>query len=90
MQRLLKYPLLFKEMHKYTDDTSSDKSAIATARTTLNAVCSAINSRRADHNSLAQIQSSLKEYSGRPLKEYGRLLKDGHVKVRVSLSHSRA
>eukprot|EP00043_Microstomoeca_roanoka_P009973 m.95012 g.95012 ORF g.95012 m.95012 type:complete len:787 (+) comp14747_c2_seq1:104-2464(+) len=79
MQRILKYPLLLKEIVKHTPATHPDKNQLKEALSTVEELAKYINDTKKDYDNLKQIASGLRQYAGRPLQEYGSLVKDGDL-----------
>jgi hypothetical protein len=80
MQRILKYPLLLKELIKHTPEAHPDKSKLIIAREEVEALAKYINDTKKDFDNMKKMVASLKGYTGaRPLSEYGALVKDGDL-----------
>lgn len=79
MQRVLKYPLLLKELIKNTPETHPDKAALAQALAAVQDLAKFINDTKKDHDNLKNMVASLKQYVGKPLQEFGSLVKDGDL-----------
>lgn len=79
MQRILKYPLLLKELDKHTPDGHPDKKGLANAHQDIQELAMYINQKKKNQDDYKYISQSLKKYpkSGRPLIEFGPMLKDG-------------
>lgn len=80
MQRILKYPLLLKELIKHTPEAHPDKARLIIAKEEVDALAKYINDTKKDFDNLKKMVASLKGYTGaRPLSEYGSLVKDGDL-----------
>ncbi|EEC19102.1 Rho guanine nucleotide exchange factor, putative, partial [Ixodes scapularis] len=85
MQRVLKYHLLLKELMKNTAETHEDYHGLEKA---LKILAHYINEVKRDNETLqiiADIQASITDVdlvSNMELKDYGRLLKDGELKIK--------
>eukprot|EP00053_Salpingoeca_punica_P017049 m.162985 g.162985 ORF g.162985 m.162985 type:complete len:812 (+) comp17104_c0_seq1:358-2793(+) len=79
MQRILKYPLLLKELIKYTPEKHPDKERLPVALTETENLARYINEKKKEFEELRQMVESLKGYSGKPLNELGALIRDGDV-----------
>ena len=103
MQRILKYPLLLKarsffihpfsyftqELIKHTPDSHPDKINLRAAYAAVQELASFINDTKKDFDALKDMIQSLKQYTGRPLQEYGSLVKDGDFVYRVDLPREK-
>ena len=104
MQRILKYPLLLKvhgargaalanpalqELLKHTPDSHPDKVNLRAAYSAVQELASFINDTKKDFDALKDMIQSLKQYTGRPLQEYGSLVKDGDFVYRVDLPREK-
>eukprot|EP01147_Barroeca_monosierra_P010411 gene10411-2542_t len=79
MQRILKYPLLLKEVIKHTPDGHPDKSRLQDALKKVEELAKYINDKKKDYDNIKHVTSSLHKYNGRPIEDYGSLLKDGDL-----------
>ena len=79
MQRILKYPLLLKELVKRTPEEHPDRPHLAEAKEAIDALAKYINEAKKQHDNLKSMTSSLRNYSGAPLSHYGNLIKDGDL-----------
>ncbi|CAM1314468.1 VAV2 (predicted) [Pycnogonum litorale] len=88
MQRVLKYHLLLKELLKHTPNTHDDYAGLERALDAMLDLSMYINEVKRDNETLQiikDIQISITDLSmpeNTQLKDYGRLLKDGEVKIR--------
>lgn len=82
MQRVLKYPLLIKELIKATPDTHPDKKRLLETAQLVKSLAEHINKTKKDHDALINVINSVKKYKGPPLKDIAPLIKDGDVKVK--------
>eukprot|EP00038_Savillea_parva_P023433 m.40912 g.40912 ORF g.40912 m.40912 type:complete len:809 (+) comp6046_c0_seq2:199-2625(+) len=82
MQRLLKYPLLIKELIKHTSDNHPDKPGLLDAAQEVKLLAAYINQYKTDYENLVNIKESLKKYRGKPLNDFAPLLKDGDLKYK--------
>eukprot|EP00054_Salpingoeca_dolichothecata_P025603 m.180295 g.180295 ORF g.180295 m.180295 type:complete len:573 (-) comp25414_c0_seq1:633-2351(-) len=90
MQRMLKYPLLLRDLIDHTD-SSSQRGSLTMALKAIQDIAKFINETKRDHDNLllmGQLQASLREYPlGQPgvlpLHEYGKYLMDGDLKIRM-------
>jgi len=82
MQRLLKYPLLLKELNKHTGEAHPDKVGLKTAMDEVKALAVFINQYKSDYETLQNITKSLKKYKGKPLSHFAPLKKDGDLKMK--------
>jgi len=82
MQRVLKYPLLIKELIKATPDSHPDKKRLLTTQTLVKSLAEHINKTKQDYDALINVINSVKKYKGPPLKSIAPLMKDGDVKVK--------
>ena len=93
-QRVLKYPLLLRDLKKNTSDDHEDSEIVQDAFDAMDDVAKYINEFKRDTEHVAaikQIQASLKfdmPMFGRG-KEYGRHLKDGELQVQFENSEKR-
>eukprot|EP00051_Salpingoeca_urceolata_P001684 m.43077 g.43077 ORF g.43077 m.43077 type:complete len:802 (-) comp11610_c0_seq2:431-2836(-) len=79
MQRILKYPLLLKELIKATPAEHPDTPGLHAAMANVQELAKFINEEKKNHDNLKNMISSLRQYSGKPLHEYGSLVKDGDL-----------
>ncbi|XP_077504211.1 proto-oncogene vav-like isoform X2 [Amblyomma americanum] len=88
MQRVLKYHLLLKELMKNTAETHEDYHGLEKALQAMLDLAHYINEVKRDNETLqiiADIQASITDVDlpqNMELKDYGRLLKDGELKIR--------
>lgn len=90
MQRILKYPLLLKELIKHTSASHADKAGLANAHVAVEELAKYINDTKKEQETLKSIIAGVKNYSGRPLQSYGQLVRDGDVTYRLQTSKDRA
>ncbi|XP_074614925.1 proto-oncogene vav-like isoform X1 [Acropora palmata] len=86
-QRVLKYPLLIQELNKQTRSTHTDKKGLEKALATVQDVAKYINQlKRDDENlrSVQDVQESLSSEVDIQLVNFGHLIKDGELLVKVS------
>jgi len=88
MQRVLKYQLLVKELNKHTSESSSDKQKMGKALEEMQELSHYINEVKRDTEmnlTISKVQACLVGFSDHMLlNAYGRLLKDGELKVKVA------
>eukprot|EP00052_Salpingoeca_macrocollata_P034789 m.12643 g.12643 ORF g.12643 m.12643 type:complete len:807 (+) comp6968_c0_seq1:124-2544(+) len=89
MQRVLKYPLLLKELHKYTPQSHPDKTDLATALTSVEDLAKYINERKKDYDNLKNMMGAIKQYTGKPVLEFGSLVKDGDLVYKCETSKDK-
>ncbi|XP_075548673.1 vav guanine nucleotide exchange factor isoform X2 [Dermacentor variabilis] len=88
MQRVLKYHLLLKELMKNTAESHEDYNGLEKALQTMLDLAHYINEVKRDNETLqiiADIQASITDVDlpqNMELKDYGRLLKDGELKIK--------
>ncbi len=88
MQRILKYHLLLSELIKSTNESHEDYSGLQRAHNSMVDLGQYINEVKRDTETLeiiADIQASITDLEmpeNTQLKDYGRLLKDGELKIR--------
>ncbi|CAN7991478.1 unnamed protein product, partial [Ixodes pacificus] len=88
MQRVLKYHLLLKELMKNTAETHEDYHGLEKALKSMLDLAHYINEVKRDNETLqiiADIQASITDVDlpqNMELKDYGRLLKDGELKIK--------
>ncbi|XP_029648990.1 protein vav isoform X7 [Octopus sinensis] len=88
MQRVLKYHLLLKELIKQTDKTDDDRKNLEIALEAMQDLSLYVNEVKRDNEAvdlIEEIQNSIVDLQMPPnisLKDYGRLQKDGDLKVR--------
>lgn len=88
MQRVLKYHLLLKELLKNTSETHDDYDGLDKALQSMLDLAHYINEVKRDNETLqiiADIQASITDVNlpeNMDLKDYGRLLKDGELKIK--------
>uniref|UniRef100_H2YQP4 Guanine nucleotide exchange factor VAV2 n=1 Tax=Ciona savignyi TaxID=51511 RepID=H2YQP4_CIOSA len=88
MQRILKYHLLVKELHKHTMDKHPDKSELAKALESMQELSHYVNEVKRDSEMMVtinEVQSCLSGFTRQTLTEYGRLQKDGELRIRSSM-----
>lgn len=87
MQRILKYPLLLKELVKNTPESHGDKKALNIALADVQRLAQFINDKKEDDDTLKKILQYIKDYPviGKPLNEYGASgLKDGDLMCKTN------
>nr|CAB3267600.1 guanine nucleotide exchange factor VAV2-like [Phallusia mammillata] len=86
MQRVLKYHLLIKELNKHTPDSHPDKKEMQKALEAMQELSHYVNEVKRDSEMLItinKVESCLTDYNTQsPLYSYGRLLKDGELKIK--------
>lgn len=87
MQRVLKYPLLLKTLCSYTDKNHEDYSGLCLAYEAVVDLAEYINEAKRDYEMIQiihEVQASISDWSAEnnSLIEYGRLIKDGELKMR--------
>ncbi|XP_077986297.1 guanine nucleotide exchange factor VAV2-like isoform X1 [Glandiceps talaboti] len=85
MQRILKYHLLIRELERHTDANHPDKKGLKEALEAMQDLSMYVNEVKRDSEALqtiSEIQQTVQEYIGPDLKQYGRLLKDGEMKLK--------
>ncbi|KAK3592790.1 hypothetical protein CHS0354_009234 [Potamilus streckersoni] len=91
MQRVLKYHLLLRELIKNTDKSSDDRKSLEVALDAMQDLSLYVNEVKRDNEALLlinEIQNSIVDLQMPPntfLKDYGRLQKDGELKIRNHL-----
>ncbi|KJE98262.1 hypothetical protein CAOG_008252 [Capsaspora owczarzaki ATCC 30864] len=85
MQRILKYPLLLKELRKCTPESHPDSDNITAAMTAMESVATFINDTKRDKEylALAANLTDMIEGDTGPLISYGKLLRDGDLEIRT-------
>lgn len=78
MQRVLKYPLLLKELIKSTPDDHPDKRDLMKAKSAVDDLAVYINKYKKDHDCLCDMSASLAGYNGK-LEKYAPFVKDGDL-----------
>lgn len=96
MQRVLKYHLLISELMKNTEDHHPEKKSLEKALDEMQDLSLFVNEVRRDHEMLNAIDLLRQSITGLPvnivLRECGKLLMDGEMKVRLvseSTAHTR-
>eukprot|EP00730_Choanoeca_flexa_P003077 TRINITY_DN11282_c0_g1_i2.p1 TRINITY_DN11282_c0_g1~~TRINITY_DN11282_c0_g1_i2.p1 ORF type:complete len:820 (+),score=169.30 TRINITY_DN11282_c0_g1_i2:33-2462(+) len=79
MQRVLKYPLLLKELIKSTPKEHPDAQALPKAKAAVEDLAVHINETKRDYDNLTNLMKVLRKYTGPPLHDYGNLVMDGDV-----------
>merc|ERR1712151_779860 len=79
MQRVLKYPLLLKELITATPDDHRDKEPLVQAKAAVDDLAVYINTTKQEHDSLMDMISSLEKYNGAPLVTFAPFVKDGDL-----------
>ena len=79
MQRVLKYPLLMKELIKATPDDHKDKQPLLQAKAAVDDLAVYINTTKEEHDNLTNMIASLEKYNGPPLQQYAPFVKDGDL-----------
>jgi len=79
MQRVLKYPLLMKELINATPDDHADKSSLTQAKAAVDDLAVFINTTKQEHDCLTDMIASLEKYSGAPLTNFAPFVKDGDL-----------
>ncbi|XP_006815330.1 proto-oncogene vav-like [Saccoglossus kowalevskii] len=85
MQRILKYHLLLRELERHTDKTHPDKKELQFALTSMQDLSMYVNEVKRDNDTLqtiTEIQKTLQDYKGPDLRMYGRLSRDGEVRLK--------
>ncbi|XP_071948416.1 guanine nucleotide exchange factor VAV2-like isoform X2 [Antedon mediterranea] len=86
MQRILKYHLLLRELIKHTDKSHPDRSGLDKALEEMQDLSQYVNEVKRDHENMqtnSEMEKSLVNYHGCPLNEFGRILKDGDLKIKM-------
>eukprot|EP01135_Chromosphaera_perkinsii_P012080 Nk52_evm18s2579 gene=Nk52_evmTU18s2579 len=84
MQRILKYPLLIKELLRYTPKFHSDHEGLTQAMEGMKGVAKYINDMKKERDlqyELGELQKKLQEYYGPDLCRFGKLNRDGDLSV---------
>lgn len=95
MQRVLKYPLLLKKLCEYTPETHDEYLGVCNAHEAMLDVADYINEVKRDNEMLqiiTDVQTSISDWRGMEninLRDYGRLIKDGELKMRSHEDGSR-
>ncbi|XP_065564856.1 protein vav-like isoform X3 [Artemia franciscana] len=95
MQRILKYHLLLKELIKHTQQTHEEYSGLEKAYNGMLDVAEYINEVKRDNETIQiinDIQASISDLEmpeGTTLKDYGRLLRDGEIKIKCHDENNR-
>ena len=80
MQRILKYPLLLKELIGSTADSHKDKPQLVRAKAAIDDVAAYINNQKKDFDYLADVMKDVTDLpSSPPLENVAPLLKDGDL-----------
>jgi guanine nucleotide exchange factor VAV len=79
MQRVLKYPLLLKELIKATPGDHKDHPKLVNAKLNVDNLAETINKTKSDHDTLMGMIAGLTGYSGAPLQQYAPFVKDGDI-----------
>lgn len=82
MQRVLKYPLLIKELIKSTPESHPDKKRLIQTQQDVKELAEHINQTKKDYDALNNVIDSLKKYKGPNLRDIAPLVKDGDLKVK--------
>eukprot|EP00045_Choanoeca_perplexa_P000671 m.15423 g.15423 ORF g.15423 m.15423 type:complete len:783 (+) comp10462_c0_seq1:26-2374(+) len=90
MQRILKYPLLLKELHKQTPDDHPEKQRLPAALKAVEELAKFINDSKKSYEDLKSISRSLNGYNGKPLHSFGRLVKDGDLAFRNTKAREKS
>lgn len=70
---------LFKELIKATPETHPDRRTLSQALSSVEQLATFINETKKDHDNLKQLISSLNGYRGKPIQEFGTMVKDGDL-----------
>jgi len=70
MQRVLKYPLLIREIQKGTPDTHSDKENLNEAAVQIKGLAKLVNETMRNYENVEAVAKRLKNYTGPPLAQY--------------------
>eukprot|EP00047_Mylnosiga_fluctuans_P003769 m.230841 g.230841 ORF g.230841 m.230841 type:complete len:803 (+) comp12124_c0_seq1:82-2490(+) len=89
MQRVLKYPLLLKELIKHTAESHADKQGLIQAHRAVEDLAKYINDTKKNYDNIKSMISSMKQYNGRAIKTYGALVKDGDLTCRTEPTRDR-
>ncbi|EDQ92702.1 uncharacterized protein MONBRDRAFT_31066 [Monosiga brevicollis MX1] len=81
MQRILKYPLMIKELLKSTPSDHPDLDKLRVANTAFQDLATYINESKRDRDNLLNIIQNVKKYKGKPIKDFGKLSRDGDLWV---------
>jgi len=79
MQRVLKYPLLLKELIKSTEEGHKDRPKLINAKAAVDNLAEVINKTKSDHDTLMGMIAGLTGYKGPPLQQFAPFVKDGDV-----------
>ena len=79
MQRVLKYPLLMKELIKATPDDHKDTQGLVHAKAAVDDLARYVSTTKQEHDNLTDMIASLEKYNGPPLQQYAPFVKDGDV-----------
>jgi len=79
MQRVLKYPLLLKELIKSTEEGHKDHPKLRNAKAAVDNLAETINKKKSDHDTLMGMFAGLTGYNGPPLQQYAPFVKDGDL-----------
>jgi len=81
LQRVLKYPLLLKELIKSTVETHKDRPNLMNAKAAVDNLAVHINNTKKDHDTLMDMIASLQSYpsSNPPVQQFAPYVKDGDL-----------
>eukprot|EP00040_Diaphanoeca_grandis_P021369 m.113851 g.113851 ORF g.113851 m.113851 type:complete len:782 (-) comp28302_c0_seq1:91-2436(-) len=84
MQRVLKYPLLIKELINSTPDSHPDKSRLTETQSAVKELAVFINTTKKDHDSMIHVASVIKKYPSKlpPMETLSPMQKDGDLKYK--------
>ncbi|XP_033095457.1 guanine nucleotide exchange factor VAV3-like isoform X2 [Anneissia japonica] len=86
MQRILKYHLLLRELIKHTDRNHPDKAGLDKALEEMQDLSLYVNEVKRDHEIMqtnAEMEKSLVNYHGASLNDFGRIQKDGDLRIKM-------
>ena len=87
MQRILKYPLLIKELLRYTPKLNNDHEGLTHSLDAMKDVAKYIDDMKKERDlkyALNELQKKIQEYYGPDLNKFGKLNKDGDLSVGVN------
>eukprot|EP00040_Diaphanoeca_grandis_P019004 m.100075 g.100075 ORF g.100075 m.100075 type:complete len:776 (-) comp27218_c0_seq1:153-2480(-) len=80
MQRVLKYPLLIKELIRGTPDNHPDKQKLLVTQQTVVELASFINQTKKDFDALKKVEGLVRNYKGPEMATIAPMVKDGDLK----------
>jgi len=80
MQRVLKYPLLIKELIKGTPDNHPDKQNLVATMQTVVDLAAYVNQTKKDHDALKKVEGLVRNYKGPEMATIAPMMKDGDLK----------